>query len=199
MQYNENLQPIGIEDIKTKIYEIRGQKVMLDRDLAELYHVETKRLNEQVKRNLMRFPSDFMFQLSEMEFKNLKSQIATSRWGGVRKLPNAFTELGIAMLSSVLSSEVAIQVNINIMRVFVVLKNAVNLNEIAIKVENVNLKINSMQEYIENILTTQNDINADTAMQLELINQTLAELQNDKAQREILTNRKPVGFKINEK
>lgn len=78
-----------------KIYFIRNQKVMLDRDLAELYSVETKRINEQVKRNLSRFPEDFMFQLSEIEFQNLKSQFATSSWGGIRKLPYVFTEHGV--------------------------------------------------------------------------------------------------------
>ena len=91
---------------------------MLDEDLAELYDVETKRLNEQIKRNIARFPEDFMFQLSQKEFDNLKSQFATSSWGGRRKLPYAFTEQGVAMLSGVLHSERAIKVNIHIMRVF---------------------------------------------------------------------------------
>lgn len=101
-----------------KIYLIRGQKVMLDRDLAELYGVETKRLNEQVKRNMLRFPADFMFRLTKKELENLKSQFATSSWGGIRKLPLAFTEQGVAMLSGVLNSETAIRVNIRIIRVF---------------------------------------------------------------------------------
>ena len=91
---------------------------MLDLDLAELYNVETKRLNEQVKRNLNRFPDDFMFQLNNEEFNNLKSQIATSSWGGTRKLPYAFTEHGVLMLSSVLNSDRAINVNIRIIRIF---------------------------------------------------------------------------------
>lgn len=106
------------ETIANTIYYIRNQKVMLDRDLATLYGIETKRLNEQVKRNLSRFPEDFMFQLTENEFQNLKSQIATSSWGGTRKLPYAFTEHGVLMLSSVLNSEKAIQTNIQIMRIF---------------------------------------------------------------------------------
>jgi hypothetical protein len=91
---------------------------MLDSDLALLFGVETKRLNEQVKRNESRFPLDFMFQLTEIEFKTLKSQIATSRWGGTRKLPFAFTEHGVLMLSSVIKSDKAIQTNILIMRIF---------------------------------------------------------------------------------
>ncbi len=102
-----------------KIYFIRGQKVMIDTDLAELYDVPTKRLNEQLTRNLDRFPEDFAFRLNQDEYDNLKSQIATSSWGGKRKLPYVFTELGIAMLSSVLNSKKAIQVNIAIMRIFV--------------------------------------------------------------------------------
>jgi hypothetical protein len=102
------------EVIVSKIYLIKGQKVMLDRDLAEMYGIETKRLNEQVKRNIDRFPDDFMFQLTQKEFKDLKSQNATSSWGGTRKLPSAFTEYGVLMLSSVLNSPTAIQVNIRI-------------------------------------------------------------------------------------
>jgi hypothetical protein len=93
-----------IELIKSKIYAIRGQKVMLDFDLAGLYQVETRRLNEAVKRNIKRFPSDFMFQLTKDEFHNLMSQIATSSWGGTRKMPLAFIEQGLAMLSGVLTT-----------------------------------------------------------------------------------------------
>jgi hypothetical protein len=106
------------EVIMCKIFLIRGLKVMLDMYLAELYEVETRRLNEQVKRNIDRFPEDFMFRLTKEEFKNLKSQSATSSWGGRRKLPNAFTEHGVLMLSSVLNSDRAIKVNIQIMRIF---------------------------------------------------------------------------------
>ncbi len=106
------------EVIISKIHLLRGQKVMLDEDLAELYQVETKRLNEQVKRNIDRFPKDFMFQLSQKEFDNLKSQIATSSWGGRRKPPFAFTEQGVSMLSGVLNSQIAIQVHIQIIRIF---------------------------------------------------------------------------------
>src|SRR5665811_240024 len=113
-----NIIAIPEEVIMSKIYLIRGQKVMLDSDLAELYGVETRRLNEQVKRNIDRFPEDFMFQLMEPEFENLKSQIATSSWGGRRKLPFAFTEHGVLMLSSVLNSNLAIKVNIQIMRIY---------------------------------------------------------------------------------
>jgi len=113
---------LPVERIEKKIFLIRGQKVMIDRDLAELYGVPTGRLNEQVKRNITRFPDDFMFRLLRQEAEILKSQFATSRWGGSRKLPYAFTEQGVAMLSSVLHSERAIQVNIAIMRAFVKFK-----------------------------------------------------------------------------
>ncbi|MBO7053927.1 MAG: ORF6N domain-containing protein [Bacteroidales bacterium] len=192
------VQPISVDNIKTKIYEFRGQKVMLDRDLAALYQVETKRLNEAVKRNILRFPADFMFQLNDSEFQNWKSQFATSNSikMGARKKPYAFTELGIAMLSSVLSSEIAIQVNIQIMRAFVTIKKSLTSKEIVLKFENIDLRFQSLHEYLENILTTQNDINDDTAAQLELINQTLAELQAENTIRKEFAERKPVGFKI---
>ena len=113
----------GKTKIEERIFTIRGRQVMIDRDLAQLYGVETKRLNEQVKRNIERFPEDFMFQLSQEECltlstKDLKSQIATSSWGGTRKKPYAFTENGIAMLSGILRSETAITANIRIMRAF---------------------------------------------------------------------------------
>ena len=109
---------VPAEIIQRKILIIRGRKVMLDRDLAELYEVETFNLNKAVKRNIERFPEDFMFQLNDEEFKNLIFHFGISSWGGTRKLPYAFTENGVAMLSSVLNSKRAIQVNISIMRTF---------------------------------------------------------------------------------
>lgn len=113
---------IPVEVIESKIYYIRKRKVMLDRDLANLYGVETKYLKQQVNRNIERFPNDFLFQLNKKEFNSLRSQIATSNRGGTRYLPYAFTELGVAMLSSVLRSEQAIKVNIQIMRAFTKLR-----------------------------------------------------------------------------
>lgn len=133
-----------------KIYFIRNQKVMLDRDLAELYSVETKRINEQVKRNLSRFPEDFMFQLSEIEFQNLKSQFATSSWGGIRKVPYVFTEHGVLMLSSVLNSEKAIQTNIQIMRIFTKIRQMlVDTTELRLDVETIKKKIENQGKNIE--------------------------------------------------
>lgn len=108
-----------IAPIESKIFTIRHVRVMLDSDLAALYHVPTSTLNQAVKRNSKRFPADFMFRLTKAEWENLKSQFVISSWGGRRQLPYAFTEQGVAMLSSVLKSEVAVAVNIQIMRVFV--------------------------------------------------------------------------------
>lgn len=114
------------EIISQKIYLIRGVKVMLDKDLAELYGVTTGRLNEQVKRNIDRFPADFMFQLNETEWKNLISQNAISNWGGRRKLPFAYTEQGVASLSDVLKSETAIKIHVAILRAFVKMRKFLN-------------------------------------------------------------------------
>ena len=119
---------ISVEMIATKILLIRGKRVMLDRDLANLYEVDTSQLTRQVKRNLDRFPDDFMFQLTKDEFQNLMCQIGISSWGGTRKLPFAFTEQGVAMLSGVLHSKRAIRVNIQIMRAFIQLKRMLLTN-----------------------------------------------------------------------
>jgi hypothetical protein len=117
------------EIIEQKIHILRGKKVMLDKDLAQLYEVITRDLNKAVKRNIERFPEDFMFQLNKREFQNLMFQIGTSSWGGTRKLPLAFTEQGVAMLSSVLNSKKAIQVNIQIIRTFYKLREMVVSNK----------------------------------------------------------------------
>lgn len=127
---------VSNELVISKIYLIRNQKVMFDDDLAELYQVETRRLNEQVKRNIERFPEDFMFQLTVKEYENLMSHFATSSWGGRRKMPFAFTEHGVLMLSSVLSSKRAVQVNIQIMRIYAKLRGIViDQKDILIKLE----------------------------------------------------------------
>lgn len=115
---NKTADIISQEVIENKIFVIRGRKVMFDRDLASLYWVKTSQLTRQVRRNIKRFPDDFMFHLTGEEFTNLKRHFGTSSWGGTRKLPYVFTENGVAMLSSVLNSERAIQVNIQIMRTF---------------------------------------------------------------------------------
>ncbi|MFC1482808.1 ORF6N domain-containing protein [Candidatus Margulisiibacteriota bacterium] len=145
-----NIMPVEV--IESKIYLIRGKKVMLDRDLAFLYGVSTTRLNEQVKRNIKRFPEDFMFQLNNDEFNNLISQIAISRWGGTRKLPYAFTEHGIAMLSSVLHSDRAILVNIEIMRTFSRLRKMISENkELALQLKELELRVDSIDNDVVEI------------------------------------------------
>ncbi|MET4083437.1 hypothetical protein ABIB40_003408 [Pedobacter sp. UYP30] len=145
-------QSITIPDevVMSKMYIIRNQKIMLDEDLAELYGVETRRLNEQVRRNKDRFPEDFMFQLDETEFSDLKSQNATSSWGGRRKLPNAFTEHGVLMLSSVLNSKQAIKVNIQIMRIYTRIREMLlKHKDIFIKVEQFEKQMMKQDEKIE--------------------------------------------------
>jgi hypothetical protein len=127
-----------LEVIQNKIFEIRGYKVMLDFDLALLYNIENKRLKEAVRRNLNRFPDDFMFELTEIEFNSLRSQIATSNRGGVRYMPFAFTEQGIAMLSSVLNSEKAIEINISIIRAFVTIRQfTLSYSELKTRIEEI--------------------------------------------------------------
>ncbi len=149
----KNLQLLVMEQkILNRIYVIRNQKIMLDEDLAAMYNVETKRLNEQVKRNANRFPKDFMFTLTAREFENLKSQNATSNWGGRRKLPNAFTEQGIAMLSGILNSDVAIEVNIRIIRVFTKLREYVLTHkEILLQLAKMEKEVKGNSKDIENI------------------------------------------------
>lgn len=140
------------QSIENKIYVVRGQKVMLDRDLAELYGVETKQLKRQVNRNAERFPNDFMFVLTENEHNLLRCQIGTSNnhRGGTRYLPYAFTEHGILMLSSVLNSERAIQVNIQIMRTFARIRQMLNDNtELRLEIEQIKNKVNNHDKNIE--------------------------------------------------
>jgi hypothetical protein len=150
MTENKSQSIIPDEIVMNKIYQIRGQKVMLDNDLADLYEVETRRLNEQVKRNIDRFPEDFMFQLTKEEFEYLKSQIATSSWGGRRKLPFVFTEHGVLMLSSVLNSDRAINVNIQIMRIFTRVRQLLNDNlSVKLELEKIKKKLENQDKNIE--------------------------------------------------
>ena len=182
-----------LEVIQSKIYDIRGQKVMLDRDLAEMYGVETRALKQAVKRNTDRFPVDFMFQLTDEETEIWKSQIVMSNSikMGVRRNPYVFTELGVAMLSSVLNSKTAIQINMGIMRAFVAARQLL-LNPPTDPVRELQSEVKELKEYIEEVFADYNDINDDTRMQLELINQTLAELQAQKALAD--KPRNPIGF-----
>ena len=165
---------IPIENITGLIYLIRGKKVMLDQNLAELYGVETKRLKEQVRRNIERFPEDFMFELSKKEYENLRSQFATSSWGGTRYAPMAFTEHGVLMISSVLKSDKAIQVNIQIMRAFTKLRHLI--------LDNVELR-----REIENL-------RADTDGKFRIIFETLDQLLTVESK-----PKKKIGFTVKEK
>lgn len=179
---------------------------MLDRDLAELYQVETKVLNQAVKRNSKRFPEDFMFKLSHDETANLRSQFVTSSWGGARYQPLAFTEQGLAMLSGLLNSDVAIQVNINIMRAFVVMRNRISeLSTINFKMDSITRQINQLNKDMEEILHVQNDINEmqeqtnqDVNMQLELISISLAEFQSTVRKSTTNATSHPIGFRVKE-
>lgn len=170
-------------DIKNRIHEIRQQKVMLDRDLAELYGVETRALNQAVKRNSERFPEDFMFQLTEQEVADWKSQIVMSNSVkmGLRRKPYAFTELGVAMLSSVLNSKTAIQINIGIMRAFVAVRQTLGqIPDTQTRLTLLEKNFTELKADLEEIFTDYNDINEDTRLQLEMINESLSELQTEK-------------------
>ena len=165
------------ELIMNKIYLIRGQKVMLDNDLAELYAVKTGRLNEQVKRNIDRFPEDFMFRLTPDEFENLKSQFAISSWGGRRKSPYAFTEHGVLMLSSILNSDRAIKVNIQIMRIYISIRQMLLIHE----------DILHRLKKIEQSLTSHDD-------NIVLIFEYLKQLEENKQLANEQSNRRKIGF-----
>lgn len=187
-----------IQTIQSKIYEIRGQRVMLDRDLAELYQVTTGNLNKAVKRNIRRFPPDFMFQLTKDEFNKLRSDLifqnGTSNWGGTRKLPYAFTEQGLAMLSGVLTSDIAIDVNISIMRAFVAIRRmAATLPKPEVNADVAQLRkdFEELKLDIEDILRDQNDINESTRTQLDAISTALAELQSKEPRQK---SRRKIGF-----
>ncbi len=170
------------DTIINRIYMIRGMKVMLDRDLAEMYGVETRVLNQAVKRNMKRFPEDFMFQLTTNEMKNWTSQIVISNREkmGLRKAPYAFTEQGIAMLSSVLSSDIAIAVNIEIIRVFTKMRNLIHSNtEVLLKIEQLE----------KNMMKQNNQVEQNTE-DIQTVFQALKALLNKNTE-----PRKRIGFK----
>jgi hypothetical protein len=200
LEYNMN----EIQTIQNKIYEIRGQRVMLDFDLAAMYGVETRRLNEQVKRNIERFPEDFMFELTPDEVAAIRCQngiLKTGRGQHSKYAPFAFTEEGVAMLSGLLRSKIAIQVNINIMRAFVAVRQAVAALQVSeLRYEQLSHKMDQLNAYIEEILHDQNDINEqqeqtnlEIAIQIEALNDALDQLRETKAQ-----PRKRIGYKPEE-
>jgi len=174
----KNALMVAEEIIMSKIYLIRGQKVMLDADLAVLYGVNTGNLNKAVQRNIRRFPNDFMFQLTKQEFGNLIFQFGTSSWGGTRKLPYAFTEQGVAMLSSVLHSDSAILVNIQIIRVFTKMRQMLEMHkEMMLQIEQLQKK----------------DIEQD--QQILLIFEYLRLLEQTKQEKLEFKDRQRIGFK----
>ena len=182
--------------IQNRIHEIRGCKVMLDSDLSEMYGIETKVLKQAVKRNMKRFSGDdFMFELTRDEYNSLRSQIVTLESQGRGKYskyqPFAFTELGVAMLSSVLSSDTAIEINRNIMRAFVAIRQIVLAHPV-VEVKELHKEVKELKQYIEEVFTDYNDINEDTRMQIELINETLAELQTNN--KKLNKPRNPIGY-----
>ena len=174
---------VDLQMIQRKIYEIRGQRVMLDFDLAELYGIETKYLKRSVKNNIRRFPSDFMFELTKEEFDSLRCNFSTSKRGGIRYMPFAFSEHGVAQLSAVLNSDIAIEVNIQIIRTFVAMRQWITTPPIDKNAE-LREEMKKLKEYMEEVFADQNDINEDIRIQIELINQTLAELQVRSKERE---------------
>ena len=166
--------------IQNKIYEIRGVKVMLDFDLAEIYQVETRVLNQSVKRNIKRFPDDFMFKLTIAEWKNMSSQfVMTSRIKRPKSaVPFAFTVHGVTMLSSVLKSDVAIEKSILIVRAFNAMRDVLlNIPQHVNEIRELQAELKQLKQYIEESFADYNDINEDTRIQLELISEALAELQ----------------------
>ncbi|MCX4382221.1 MAG: ORF6N domain-containing protein [Parabacteroides distasonis] len=168
-----------LQAIQNKIHEIRGLKVMLDFDLAEMYGTETKYLKRSVKNNIKRFPHEFMFELTKEEWDLLRCKISTlktKRGQYPKYLPFVFTELGVAMLSSVLNSNIAIEINIYIMRAFVAIRQ-LTTNPPQNEFYKLQQEVKELKAYIEEAFTDYNDINEDTRTQLELINLSLAELQ----------------------
>lgn len=178
MAKSDNRTLIPDEVIMKKIFIIRGSKVMLDRDLADLYEIETKQLKRAVRRNISRFPQDFMFELSPKEFNNLRSQFGTSSWGGARYTPMAFTEHGVIMLASVLNSNRAIQVNIQIVRIFTKMRKMLASHE----------ELLSKLEKIANKLAKHDN-------QFLVIFEYLEKLEQEKHQLLDQRNRQRIGYK----
>ena len=183
------LEPIRIESL---IYEIRGQKVMLDKDLAKLYGVSTGNLNKAVKRNIERFPERYMFQLTSDE--NLKFQNGISSWGGSRSFPYAFTEQGVAMLSSVLHSPTAIQVSISIIDAFVAIRNyIISTTSISSELTAIKAKLELLERNDEDNLEAINDLSEDIRQEIDTIYQAIAALSVKEAAD--TTPRQKIGFR----
>ena len=185
-----------LQTIQKKIYEIRGKQVMLDFDLALLYGVETKVLKQGVKRNIRRFPLDFMFELTQEEFNSLRSQFVTSnKRGGIRYMPFAFTEQGVAMLSSILKSETAIEINISIIRAFVAVRQYLSMASNQIKeIEELKQRMKALEKGTEDTIAAINDLSEDTRKELDDIYLALSQLADKQKQITKKNERKPIGF-----
>ena len=183
--------------VQNLIHEFRGKKVMLDFDLARLYQVETKVLNQAVRRNIKRFPEDFMFQLDNKEFANLKSQFVTSSWGGRRTPPLAFTEEGIAMLSSVLHSDVAIAANISILRAFVKVREyLLMVSTVSAEVKELRAKVDLLATQREEDLGAVNDLSEDVRQDIDNLYLAIGELSSRMEEKKKEPRRK-IGFQQN--
>lgn len=185
-----------ISVIQHKIYEIRGKWVILDRDLAQLYGVTTSALNQTVKRNIKRFPPDFMFQLTDEETENWKSQIVITRSisMGLRRNPNAFTEQGVAMLSGLLNSDIAINANITIMRAFVAMRNYVTTStQVTSELAEIRAKLQLLERNDEDNLEAVNDLSEDMRSEIDNLYQAIAELSLKSVETE--KPRAKIGFK----
>ena len=181
-----------LQNIQDHIFVIRGYRVMLDFDLAKIYQVENKYLKRQVRRNIERFEGDdFMFEVTQGEI--LRCQNVTSSWGGSRYDAFAFTEIGVAMLSGVLKSKVAVEANRKIMRAFVAYRHLAEL-PLAATYLDLRKQIEDLKNEVNDILADQNDINESTRAQLDAISTALAELQASRCQNGILNKRRPIGF-----
>ena len=187
--------------IQNKIYEIRGQRVMLDFDLAQIYQVETKVLKQAVRRNIGRFPQDFMFEITNEEYNllkiSLRSQFVTSNKGGIRYMPFAFTEMGVSMLSSVLRSEIAIQANIAIMRAFVAMRNYITTTTtVTAELSEIRAKLALLERHDEDNAEAINDLSEDVRKELDNIYEAIAALsvKTPKADRP----RRQIGYKKTE-
>jgi hypothetical protein len=183
--------------VQNLIHEIRGKKVMLDFDLARLYRVETKVLNQAVRRNIKRFPLDFMFQLDNKEFTNLKSQFVTSSWGGRRTPPRAFTEEGIAMLASVLHSDVAIAANISILRAFVKVREYLLMaSSVSAELNELRAKVDLLALQREEDLGAVNDLSEDVRQDIDNLYLAIADLSSKLEEKKAEPRRK-IGFQQN--
>ncbi|MBQ6574334.1 MAG: ORF6N domain-containing protein [Bacteroidales bacterium] len=191
---------MDLEVIKSKIYEIRGQRVMLDRDLAQMYGVETKVLNQAVRRNLERFPEDFMFMLTQTECKSLeisvRSQFVTSKSGGNRYSSLAFTEQGVAMLSSVLRSKTAIEINISIMRAFVTIRNfAFSISAVTSELTEFKERMLQIEQCCKDNGDAVSDLSEDMQQELDDIYLALSQLAAKQKDNDGLKERQKIGFK----